>query len=112
MLDLSWCGGLSEARKIAAMAEARHVPVAPHDCTGPVVYAASCHFSLHARNALIQESVRAFYTGWYKELVTNLPVVKNGEVTIDFAKPGLGLELLPDLDKRKDAFRQFSRGTG
>jgi galactonate dehydratase len=112
MLDLSWCGGLSEARKIAAMAEARHVPVAPHDCTGPVVYAASCHFSLHARNALIQESVRAFYTGWYKELVTDLPVVKNGEVTIDFAKPSLGLELLPDLDKRKDAFRQFSRGTG
>ena len=56
MLDLSWCGGLSEARKIAGMAEAWHVPVAPHDCTGPVVYAASCHFSLHARNALIQES--------------------------------------------------------
>lgn len=67
MLDLSWCGGISEARKIAGMAEAWHVPVAPHDCTGPVVYAASCHFSLHARNALIQESVRAFYTGWYKE---------------------------------------------
>ena len=74
MLDLSWCGGLTEARKIAALAEAWHVPVAPHDCTGPVVYAASCHFSLHARNALIQESVRAFYTGWYTELVTELPV--------------------------------------
>ena len=69
MLDLSWCGGLTEARKIAGMAEAWHVPVAPHDCTGPVVYAASCHLSLHARNALIQESVRAFYTGWYNELV-------------------------------------------
>ena len=37
MLDLSWCGGLTEARKIAALAEAWHVPVAPHDCTGPVV---------------------------------------------------------------------------
>ena len=37
MLDLSWVGGLSEARKIAAMAEAYHLPVAPHDCTGPVV---------------------------------------------------------------------------
>ncbi len=34
MLDLSWCGGISEARKIAGMAEAWHTPVAPHDCTG------------------------------------------------------------------------------
>ena len=52
MLDLSWCGGLSEARKIAAMAEAWHLPVAPHDCTGPVVLAASTHLSLNAPNAL------------------------------------------------------------
>ena len=102
MLDLSWCGGLSEARKIAALAEAWHVPVAPHDCTGPVVYAASCHFSLHARNALIQESVRAFYTGWYTELVTELPPITKGEVTVNM-KPGLGLDLLPDLDRRRDA---------
>ena len=102
MLDLSWCGGLTEARKIAALAEAWHVPVAPHDCTGPVVYAASCHFSLHARNALIQESVRAFYTGWYTELVTELPIVTRGEVTVNM-KPGLGLELLPDLWNRPDA---------
>ena len=102
MLDLSWCGGLSEARKIAGMAEAWHVPVAPHDCTGPVVYAASCHFSMHARNALIQEAVRAFYTGWYRELVTALPEVAQGEVSVA-QTPGLGLELLPGLEKRADA---------
>jgi len=108
MLDLSWCGGLSEARKIAALAEAWHVPVAPHDCTGPVVYAASCHFSLHARNALIQESVRAFYTGWYTELVTELPPITKGEVTVNM-KPGLGIDLLPDLDRRKDASVRTTR---
>jgi len=108
MLDLSWCGGLSEARKIAALAEAWHVPVAPHDCTGPVVYAASCHFSLHARNALIQESVRAFYTGWYTELVTELPPITKGEVTVNM-KPGLGLDLLPDLDQREDASVRTTR---
>ena len=108
MLDLSWCGGLSEARKIAALAEAWHVPVAPHDCTGPVVYAASCHFSLHARNALIQESVRAFYTGWYTELVTELPPIAKGEVTVNM-KPGLGIDLLPDLDRRKDASVRTTR---
>jgi galactonate dehydratase len=108
MLDLSWCGGLSEARKIAAMADAWQLPVAPHDCTGPVVWAASTHFSLHAPNALIQESVRAFYSGWYKELVTELPTVKDGMISLN-EKPGLGLELLPDLHLRRDAvLRTFS----
>jgi galactonate dehydratase len=108
MLDLSWCGGLSEARKIAGMAEAWHMPVAPHDCTGPVVYMASCHFSLHARNALIQEAVRAFYTGWYTELVTALPIVANGTVTVGDA-PGLGIELLPDVVRRPDAVVRATR---
>lgn len=108
MLDLSWCGGVSEARKIAGMAEAWHTPVAPHDCTGPVVYAASCHFSLHARNALIQESVRAFYTGWYNELATGLPIVKDGKVTVDFTRPGHGIALLPDLARRPDAVSRRS----
>ncbi len=108
MLDLSWCGGLSEARKIAAMADAWQLPVAPHDCTGPVVWAASTHLSLHAPNALVQESVRAFFTGWYKELVTELPVVENGMISLN-NKPGLGLELLPDLHKRSDAVVRISK---
>jgi galactonate dehydratase len=102
MLDLSWVGGLSEARKIAAMAEAYHLPVAPHDCTGPVVYTASVHLSLNATNALIQESVRAFYSGWYQELVTELPRIENGQV-FPMTGPGLGTRLLPDVPKRADA---------
>ena len=110
MLDLSWCGGLSEARKIAAMADAWQLPVAPHDCTGPVVWAASTHLSLHAPNALIQESVRAFYTGWYRELVTELPQVNRGMISVN-DKPGLGIELLPDLHKRADAVVRTSNAS-
>jgi L-alanine-DL-glutamate epimerase-like enolase superfamily enzyme len=98
MLDVAWCGGLSEARKIAAMAEAWHLPVAPHDCTGPVALAASTHLSLNAPNALIQESVRAFYRGWYRDVVTALPPVSRGEITVP-PGPGLGLALLPDLER-------------
>ena len=105
MLDISWCGGLSEARKIAAMAEAWHLPVAPHDCTGPVVLAASTHLSLNAPNALVQESVRAFYNTWYGDLVTALPEVKSGMITVP-AGPGLGLELNPDLDKAYKVYRR------
>jgi galactonate dehydratase len=110
MLDLSWCGGLSEARKIAAMAEAWHLPVVPHDCTGPVVLAASTHLSLNAPNALVQESVRAFYRTWYRDLVTALPEVKDGMITVP-PGPGLGLELHPDLDRAYSVSRQVSDST-
>ncbi len=99
MLDLSWCGGLSEGRKIAAMAEAWHLPIAPHDCTGPVVLAASTHLSLNAPNALVQESVRAFYGGWYADIVTAVPPVKDGMITVP-PGAGLGLELHSDLGRR------------
>ena len=51
--------------------------------------------------------MRAFYTGWYRELVTELPVVKDGMISLS-GKPGLGLELLPDLHKRPDAVVRVS----
>lgn len=108
MLDLSWCGGLTEARAIAAMAEAWKLPVAPHDCTGPVVLAASTHLSLHAPNGLIQETVRAFTTGWYRELTTRLPPIEKGFIRAPDG-PGLGVELLPDLADRPDAMVRRSR---
>ena len=103
MLDLGWCGGLSEGKAIASMAEAFGLPVAPHDCTGPVVWMASVHLSLNAPNALIQETVRAFFTGWYTELVSGLPVVEGGRVRLASDRPGLGVELLPGISERKDA---------
>jgi len=107
MFDLAWCGGISEARRIAALADAWQLPVAPHDCTGPVVYAASVHFSIHAPNALVQESVRAFYTGWYNELVTHVPRPVRGFFETP-PGPGLGCELLPELWRRKDAVARIS----
>ena len=108
MLDVAWCGGLSEARKIAAMAEAWHLPVAAHDCTGPVVLAASTHLSLNAPNALIQESVRGFYRTWYRDLVTALPNINDGFITVP-PGPGLGLDLVPDLDKKFTANVRISK---
>jgi L-alanine-DL-glutamate epimerase-like enolase superfamily enzyme len=102
MLDVSWCGGISEAKKIATMAEASHLPAAPHDCTGPVVFTASTHLSINLPNALVQESVRAYYTGWYKELLTTLPTVADGHISPPEGS-GLGTELLPDLHERPDA---------
>jgi galactonate dehydratase len=108
MLDVSWCGGIGEAKKIATMAESRHLPVAPHDCTGPVVFTASTHLSVNLPNALVQESVRAYYTGWYKELVTALPSVADGYLSPPEG-PGLGTDLLPDLRERPDAHLRTSK---
>lgn len=110
MLDIAWCGGISEARKIAAMAEAWHLPIAPHDCTGPVVLCASTHLSLNAPNALVQESVRAFYKTWYRDLVTALPEVKNGMITVP-PGPGLGMEMHPDLGRTHTVLRRRSDKT-
>ncbi len=107
MLDLSWCGGISEAKKIATMAEAWHLPVAPHDCTGPVVLAASTHLSLNAPNALVQESVRAYYKTWYADLTTQLPTVTNGMITIP-PGAGHGVDLAPDLDRKFEVSRRSS----
>lgn len=108
MLDVSWCGGIGEAKKIATMAESRHLPVAPHDCTGPVVFTASTHLSVNLPNALVQESVRAYYTGWYKELVTVLPSVADGYLSPPEG-PGLGTDLLPGLPERPDAHLRTSK---
>lgn len=101
MPDLVWCGGLTEGRKIASLADAYHRPVAPHDCTGPVAYMAAIHLSLSAPNVLVQESVRSFYTGWYQELVTQVPQPNNGHI---FPPEGVGLgtELLPEVFQRED----------
>jgi L-alanine-DL-glutamate epimerase-like enolase superfamily enzyme len=99
MLDLTWCGGLTEARKIAALAEAWARPVAPHDCTGPVTLVASLHFALHAATAIFQEVVRATLATWYRELVTDLPVVEKGFV-LPMAGPGLGTRLTPEARRR------------
>jgi L-alanine-DL-glutamate epimerase-like enolase superfamily enzyme len=108
MFDLGWCGGISEARRIAALADAWQLPVAPHDCVGPVIFAASLHYSIWAPNALVQESVRAFYTGWYNELVTYVPQPVNGMLMAP-PGPGFGCELLPEVWKRKDAAVRVSQ---
>ncbi|ORE93496.1 mandelate racemase/muconate lactonizing enzyme family protein [Acuticoccus yangtzensis] len=101
MVDIVWAGGLTEARKIASLAETWHRPFAPHDCTGPVAFAAAVHASFSQPNTLIQESVRAFYRGWYTELVDTVPHIENGYV-YPMEGPGLGVDLLPAVYDRPD----------
>lgn len=98
MLDLSWCGGITEGRKIAALAQAYNRPLAPHDCTGPVTLMAGLHMALHAPTAIYQEVVRATLATWYRGIVTGLPQIEAGMAQPP-AEAGLGTRL-------KDSFKQ------
>jgi L-alanine-DL-glutamate epimerase-like enolase superfamily enzyme len=101
MFDAAWVGGISEARKIAAMAETHHLPVAPHDATGPVTLIAGNHVVMNAPNGLVQEIVRSYYTTWYRDIVTDLPPIENGMMR-PLSGPGLGTRLQVDLLRRRD----------
>jgi L-alanine-DL-glutamate epimerase-like enolase superfamily enzyme len=107
IIDPGWSGGISEAKKIATLAETYDVPVAIHDCTGPVALAAATHLSINLPNVAVQETVRAFYGGWYRELVTNLPEVHDGYIR-PLAGPGLGTVLRREVKQRQDAHVRVS----
>ena len=109
IIDVGWCGGISEARKIAALADTYQRPIAFHDCAGPVVLAASSHLSLSVSNAAFQEMVRAYLFGWYRDFVTELPRVEGGYL-YPMHGAGLGLALQPDLLKRPGTVHRRTAG--
>jgi len=106
-VDVQWTGGLTEARKIASLADAFGVPVAPHDCTGPITLAACTHLTLSQPNGLLQETVRAFLRSWYPEVVEGMPVIENGQISLS-DEPGLGVRLVDGFAERSDVDRRVT----
>ena len=107
IVDVNWAGGITAARKIAALAEARSRPIAFHDCSGPVTLMVSTHLALCLPNVREQEIARGFYYSWYPDFVDSLPPIEGGLITVPGGS-GLGMDLLPDLSKRDDAIHRFS----
>ncbi len=101
MPDISWCGGISEAKKLAAVAETWYLPIAPHNCGGPVLHAATLHLAANVTNLFIAESVRRHYLDEYRGIVTPLLPVKDGAFPLP-PGPGLGVELTAEVLRRKD----------
>lgn len=89
--DVSHCGGISEARRIAAMAEVYGIPVACHNPQGPVSTAASIHVGFSVPNYLIQEVVR-LDVPWRNDVVTAPILFTKGLVHVPTA-PGLGIDI-------------------
>ncbi|MBY0375675.1 MAG: mandelate racemase/muconate lactonizing enzyme family protein, partial [Bryobacteraceae bacterium] len=89
--DVSHCGGISEARRIGAMAETYSIPLACHNPQGPVSTASSLHVAFATPNYLIQEIVRADVP-WRNDIVVGGFNVSQGFVSSPTA-PGLGIDI-------------------
>lgn len=96
-MDIGWTGGITEARKIASLADMHETPIAPHDCTGPVSLAVSAHVAISAPNGLIQETARSFYRTWYSSLAEGFPTLEADRLYLN-DRPDDGVTLLPGLE--------------
>jgi galactonate dehydratase len=94
--DPTMCGGISEARKIAAWAEAYYLPVAPHNVGGPVSTAACLHLAACTPNFKIQEHFNDFTDAYIKEAAPGNPEVTDGFFALPRG-PGLGVTLDEDV---------------
>jgi len=88
--DVCLMGGLLEMKKVAAMAEAQYVVVAPHNPMGPVATAVNVHFAASTPNFVVLEYNPD--TGARAEIVDQPLLVKDGYIELP-TKPGLGIEI-------------------
>jgi galactonate dehydratase len=103
--DITHCGGLSEARRIAAMAEAYRVSLAPHNPQGPVSTAASLEFGFATPSYIICESVHKDVP-WRDDVVSEGFVVEpKGRIVKPNTRPGLGI-VINEAEIRKHPFQQ------
>ena len=99
--DVTWCGGISELKKLAVLAETYKLPIAPHDHTGPVGMYATAHVMANVPNGLVMETTRVFYNGYYSELVEPTITIRDGHLLLPEG-PGLGTRLRPQVRERAD----------
>ncbi len=104
-LDITHCGGFTEARRVGALAEAHRIALAPHNPQGPVSTAASIEFGFSQPSYIICESVHSDVP-WRTDVVTEGYAIDPSTRTVRPSdKPGLGVEVHED-EVRKHPFRQ------
>jgi galactonate dehydratase len=92
-LDLGWCGGFTQGIKFSDATKKYGKSIAPHDCSGPIGLITGAHLSTAYENALVQETSRASLRTWYPMIVTNLPTISNGKISLG-QESGLGTDLI------------------
>jgi galactonate dehydratase len=89
--DVSHAGGIMELKKIAAMAEAYHIPICPHNPSGPIANAATLQLAACVPNFYLLETMSSDVP-WRKDISTEDVKFENGAMFIS-DKPGLGIDL-------------------
>jgi len=109
--DIANAGGITELKKIAAIAEANHVLMAPHNVCSPVGAMAEMHFGLATLNFLILEYHAEFYSEHYFTVTRGFPRQKDGYIRVSDA-PGLGLVLNEEEIARHPPLERVSSSGG
>src|SRR6202008_3432194 len=92
-LDLAHAGGFTEARRIAALADAHRIALAPHNPQGPVSTAASLEFGFSQPSYIICETVHNDVP-WRSDVVSEgFTVEPKGRIVKPNTRPGLGIEI-------------------
>ena len=94
MPDIAWCGGISEIRRIAAMAEVGYIRISPHDALGPIAIAASFQVSMTMPNLYREECVHHSFSS-FEKLIEPMFDIRDGYIHPN-GRPGLGIE--PNMD--------------
>jgi galactonate dehydratase len=97
--DVKWIGGILEARKLAAMADAFEVEISPHNMSGPVSTAASVQLSAVCPNFLTLEYCW-HVPPWRQELIAGAEHIENGAIPLPTA-PGLGIAWDPTAARKR-----------
>ena len=104
-LDITHCGGFTEARKIAALADAYRIALAPHNPQGPVSTAASLEFGFSQPSYIICETVHDDVP-WRRDIVEEgFAVEPQGRIVRPNEMPGLGIEI-NEQEVKKHPFHQ------
>ncbi|GAL82083.1 gluconate dehydratase [Algibacter lectus] len=109
MPDITRCGGPSEMKRMATMAEAYNVMIAPHNPNGPLSTLASSHVCAAIPNFFKQEFI--FNDVPWRDTIISHPLdIQNGQLVLS-KRPGLGVDLIeeemdkhPGLREHRDGF--------
>ena len=102
--DLNHCGGLLEAKSIAAAASVANIAIAPHNPNGPIAGAAALHFASSTPNHIIQE-VMDQSVPWYNDVISTSPIERKGNSWEVPSTAGLGIEV-NEKEASKYPFKQ------
>src|SRR5207249_11996002 len=91
-VDLTNIGGITQARKVSAIAEAYGVEMAFHNAFGPIQNAVTIQLDATIPNFLIQESFYDCFPAWKRQLVRDQSRVENGQTKVS-TRPGIGVEV-------------------